>query len=61
VLTLHSSGDSELEVWATSRHLEPFEELVGKPVRIETAAAATPVARAKRAKAGRGTRAAASR
>jgi exopolyphosphatase/guanosine-5'-triphosphate,3'-diphosphate pyrophosphatase len=61
VLTLHSSGDSELEVWATSRHLEPFEELVGKPVRIETAAAATPVARAKRARAGRGARAAASR
>jgi exopolyphosphatase/guanosine-5'-triphosphate,3'-diphosphate pyrophosphatase len=57
VLTLHSSGDSELEVWATSRHLEPFEELVGKPVRIETAAA-TPVARAK---AGRAARAAASR
>ena len=56
VLTLHSSGDSELEVWATSRHLEPFEELVGKPVRIETATA-TPVARAK---AGRAARAAAS-
>jgi exopolyphosphatase/guanosine-5'-triphosphate,3'-diphosphate pyrophosphatase len=52
VLTLHSSGDSELEVWATSRHLEPFEELVGKPVRIETAPA-TPVARAKVGRAAR--------
>ena len=37
VLTLHAGGDAELEVWATGRHLEPFEELVGKPVRIETA------------------------
>jgi exopolyphosphatase/guanosine-5'-triphosphate,3'-diphosphate pyrophosphatase len=46
VLTLHSSGDSELEVWATSRHLEPFEELVGKSVRIETAVV-MPVSRAK--------------
>jgi hypothetical protein len=52
-LTLHSAGDSELEVWATSRHLEPFEQLVGKPVRIETAAAAAP---ATRAKSGRRTR-----
>ncbi len=57
-LTLHSSGDAELEVWATSRHLEPFEQLVGKPVRLEVAAvpvvspAAVPRKRS-RAKSGR--------
>ena len=45
VLMLHSGGDAELELWATGRHLEPFEQLVGKPVRLEVAAAA-PVARA---------------
>jgi exopolyphosphatase/guanosine-5'-triphosphate,3'-diphosphate pyrophosphatase len=37
VLTLHASGDAELELWATGRHLEPFEQLVGKPVRLEVA------------------------
>ena len=42
LLTLHSSGDAELEVWATGRHLEPFQELVKKPVRIELASARTP-------------------
>jgi exopolyphosphatase/guanosine-5'-triphosphate,3'-diphosphate pyrophosphatase len=38
VLTLHAAGDAELEVWATARHLEPLEELVKKPVRLEMAA-----------------------
>ncbi len=37
MLTLHAAGDAELEVWATARHLEPFEELVKKPVRLELA------------------------
>src|SRR6266850_844921 len=37
VITLHTGGDAELEVWATGRHLEPFERLVGKPVRLEVA------------------------
>jgi len=37
VIALHSAGDSELEVWATARHLQPFEELVRKPVRLEMA------------------------
>src|SRR5258705_4819916 len=37
VIALHSAGDAELEVWATGRHLEPFEELVKKPVRLEMA------------------------
>ena len=50
LLTLHSSGDAELEVWAASRHLEPFEQLVGKPVRIDVAAAgaAAPASRKRR-------------
>ena len=39
LLQLHTTGDAELEVWAASRHVEPFEELVGKPVRLEVAPA----------------------
>ncbi len=34
-LQLHVQEDAELEVWATHRHLQPFERLVGKPVRLE--------------------------
>src|SRR5689334_14736233 len=37
VIQLHSAGDAELEVWATARHLEPFEQVVNKPVRLEIA------------------------
>jgi exopolyphosphatase/guanosine-5'-triphosphate,3'-diphosphate pyrophosphatase len=37
VIQLHSGGDAELEVWATVRHLEPFEQIVSKPVRLEIA------------------------
>jgi len=37
LLELHTSGDAELEVWATNRHLAPFEKLLGKPIRIEVA------------------------
>jgi exopolyphosphatase / guanosine-5'-triphosphate,3'-diphosphate pyrophosphatase len=37
VIQLHSAGDAELEIWATARHLEPFEQVVGKPVRLEIA------------------------
>jgi hypothetical protein len=44
-VTLHASGDAELEVWATGRHLQPFEELVGKPVRVEVVGASAPVQR----------------
>ena len=40
LLQVHTSGDAELEVWATKRHLEPFEKLVGKPVLLEAATAA---------------------
>ena len=39
VIQLHGAGDAELEVWATSRHLEPFEQLVKKPVKLEMAPA----------------------
>jgi exopolyphosphatase/guanosine-5'-triphosphate,3'-diphosphate pyrophosphatase len=38
LLQVHTSGDAELEVWATNRHLQPFERILGKPVRLETAA-----------------------
>jgi exopolyphosphatase/guanosine-5'-triphosphate,3'-diphosphate pyrophosphatase len=34
---LHTSSDAELEVWATNRHLAPFEQFLGKPVRLEVA------------------------
>jgi exopolyphosphatase/guanosine-5'-triphosphate,3'-diphosphate pyrophosphatase len=33
-LQLGTSGDAELEVWAATRHLGPFEKLVEKPVRL---------------------------
>jgi exopolyphosphatase/guanosine-5'-triphosphate,3'-diphosphate pyrophosphatase len=32
---LHAQEDAELEVWATHRHLRPFEQLMGKPVRLQ--------------------------
>jgi exopolyphosphatase/guanosine-5'-triphosphate,3'-diphosphate pyrophosphatase len=56
---LHTSSDAELEVWATNRHLQPFEQLVGKPVRLEvvpppgSAGADAPEAAAPRPKARR--------
>ena len=33
-ITITTSGDAELEVWATSRHLRPFERAIARPVRI---------------------------
>jgi exopolyphosphatase/guanosine-5'-triphosphate,3'-diphosphate pyrophosphatase len=42
LLQLHTSADAELEIWATNRHLQPFEKLVGKPVRLEAAASTPP-------------------
>jgi exopolyphosphatase / guanosine-5'-triphosphate,3'-diphosphate pyrophosphatase len=39
LLQVHTTADAELEVWATNRHLQPFERLLGKPVRLEAAAA----------------------
>jgi exopolyphosphatase/guanosine-5'-triphosphate,3'-diphosphate pyrophosphatase len=35
LLQLHAHADAELEVWATNRYLQPFEQLLGKPVRLE--------------------------
>jgi exopolyphosphatase/guanosine-5'-triphosphate,3'-diphosphate pyrophosphatase len=40
LLLVHTGSDAELEVWATNRHLQPFEKLVGKPVRLESATVA---------------------
>ena len=37
LLQVHTGSDAELEVWATNRHLQPFEKLLGKPVRLESA------------------------
>jgi exopolyphosphatase/guanosine-5'-triphosphate,3'-diphosphate pyrophosphatase len=34
VLQLQTQTDAELELWAAARHLRPFEQLVGKPVRL---------------------------
>jgi exopolyphosphatase/guanosine-5'-triphosphate,3'-diphosphate pyrophosphatase len=39
LLQVHTTGDAELEVWATNRHLQPFERILGKPVRLEAAVA----------------------
>jgi exopolyphosphatase/guanosine-5'-triphosphate,3'-diphosphate pyrophosphatase len=33
-LELTAAGDAELEMWATARHVAPFEEVVGRPVRL---------------------------
>ena len=35
LLNISTSSDAELEVWATGRHLRPFEKLLGKPIRLE--------------------------
>ena len=64
LLQVHTSGDAELEVWATNRHLQPFERILGKPVRLEAAAAPTterripspPKGQAERTRRARGTR-----
>jgi exopolyphosphatase/guanosine-5'-triphosphate,3'-diphosphate pyrophosphatase len=41
LLQLRTAGDAELEVWAASRHMGPFEKFVQKPVHL----AATPLPR----------------
>jgi exopolyphosphatase/guanosine-5'-triphosphate,3'-diphosphate pyrophosphatase len=38
LIEVQTTGDAELEIWATRRHLEPFEKLMGTPVRLEAAA-----------------------
>jgi exopolyphosphatase / guanosine-5'-triphosphate,3'-diphosphate pyrophosphatase len=37
LLQVRTAGDAELEVWSARRHAQPFERLVGKPLRIEMA------------------------
>jgi exopolyphosphatase/guanosine-5'-triphosphate,3'-diphosphate pyrophosphatase len=49
-ISVHAGGDAELELWATARHLQPFEELVGKPVRLEMAPRNTDLTARKRAR-----------
>jgi exopolyphosphatase/guanosine-5'-triphosphate,3'-diphosphate pyrophosphatase len=36
---LRATGDAELELWAAHRHVAPFEEILGKPLRFEVAGA----------------------
>ena len=45
LMQLRTNGDAELELWAAGRHVEPLEDMLGKPVRFEVAPAP---ARAKR-------------
>jgi exopolyphosphatase/guanosine-5'-triphosphate,3'-diphosphate pyrophosphatase len=35
LLQIRTTGDAELEAWAATRHLAPFEKLIGKPLRLE--------------------------
>jgi exopolyphosphatase/guanosine-5'-triphosphate,3'-diphosphate pyrophosphatase len=44
VLRLKTSGDAELEVWATNKHLKAFEQLLRKPVTVQPATAVRKVA-----------------
>ena len=37
VVQVRTSGDAELELWATNRHLKPFEQVMRKPVTLEAA------------------------
>ncbi len=43
-ITITTSGDAELELWATSRHLRPFERAIARPVRIGAGAPPGPAA-----------------
>ena len=36
LLVLRTTGDAELELWAAAKSAEPFEAMLGKPLRIET-------------------------
>ena len=56
VISLHAAGDAELELWATSRHLEPFEELVKKPITLEVAGLNTDLTTRKRVRNSRSVR-----
>jgi exopolyphosphatase/guanosine-5'-triphosphate,3'-diphosphate pyrophosphatase len=36
-MLIHTSGDAELELWATNRHLDPYSKLVKKKVQLHLA------------------------
>ena len=36
-LELTANGDAELEMWATGRHIAPFEQVIGHPVKLTLA------------------------
>ncbi|HYN07593.1 MAG TPA: Ppx/GppA phosphatase family protein [Vicinamibacterales bacterium] len=38
IITLHTKGDAELELWAAHRHAEPLSEILETPIRFEAAA-----------------------
>jgi len=33
-IELQATGDAELEMWAAGRHVAPFEQIVGRPIRL---------------------------
>jgi exopolyphosphatase/guanosine-5'-triphosphate,3'-diphosphate pyrophosphatase len=37
LMQLRTSGDAELEMWAASRHIGPFQKLLQKPIRLSAA------------------------
>jgi exopolyphosphatase/guanosine-5'-triphosphate,3'-diphosphate pyrophosphatase len=47
-LELTASGDAELEMWATGRHVAPFEQVVGHPIKLVLSGASRPAAFATR-------------
>ena len=61
-LELTASGDAELEMWATGRHVQPFEQVVGRPVKLalsEASRVTKPPAKARQPKRRKTARAAA--
>jgi len=42
LLLVHVSDEAELELWTAGRHLEPLEQVLRKPVRLEVAARTRP-------------------
>jgi exopolyphosphatase/guanosine-5'-triphosphate,3'-diphosphate pyrophosphatase len=59
-LELTASGDAELEMWATGRHVQPFEQVVGRPVKLalsEASRVTRPTAKARQPKRRKTTRA----
>jgi exopolyphosphatase/guanosine-5'-triphosphate,3'-diphosphate pyrophosphatase len=47
-LHLHARSDAELELWAATRHLKPFERVVGKPVQLDVIGVKPAASQAKR-------------